>query len=767
MTPLSALSFGVDTTIDFSLTGEPIDSGATYWWEATSGGIDFGNPDAIVTEIQSQLLDGSLGKVTSWENRTVTLQLRLWSSTESVSDLEDGEAALLAEVNRAGWNQLGWTPAIAGSATTVYDVVYSVLTFTLDEASERNCIRNYTLTLTCLPRPRSATAVTVPSLPAQSSTPATTTVNDGSSVTGWSTTGRVESRRNLIVNPSFDYGAAGWTSGTGTSTMYTRSAPPSGGPSGSYLLFAGANPCYVNATAAPVTAGTTYYIGLSSGASWGAITGVLYGFYNSAGALIGSGTDHALSFGSTWGSQSFSVTAPTGASALIIYPHANAGGAMDSVYISTVNSYFDGDSANCAWVGTPGNSPSVLLSTATVATSGGMVSGGKTFGTSASLTLTKAIDASTQTYIAATGTVAFTEGGIPSGVAFTLTADGTAHSPASMQYDSSSGAYTAYFRVAAAVSAITLTATGSGLSGGFTTLKVDNVFTSDSLPVIGTPRQQARRIAVYGSARTQASLRISTTDAALGARTLVFCSPSSTSGFQPALRQRRTAGPTTTADSTMASGSKNSLATSQGSADTWNIATTALDADTYDFYALLIVASATTVTLNWRATGAANSQIPVVTGSRTVTIPAGGDFVSIASLDLPTARTYAGSVDNITLQLWVTSGTVTIDDAYLFRSIGQLAIIDTTSCSLLLLNSASIDEPEATVWVGKAINSTGGSSTADTSVVFAGNRAFAWEQMQFPPPTVNVFVVTPGTTLMQVSGTYYPRWGHHAGSVAA
>jgi hypothetical protein len=593
MIPTSALSFGVDNVIPFSMTGSPVDEFATWWWDATAGGIDFGNPDEITTEIQSQLLDGSLGSITSWENRTLVLTLRLWGS--SVADLEDGEAALLAEVDRAGWNQLAWTPSIDGSATTVYDVVYSVLAFTLDEPSERNLIRNYTLTLTCLPRPRSADPVTVASLPVPPPTPTTVTVDDCSSTTGWSSTSGTVSEASGMVSTGGSIAAS--TPGTTTLNL-TRTGS--------------------------VTMGATPYL-------------IISGTYAVRGTVTG----------------------------------------------------------------------------------------------------------------------------------FTFTVDGTKVSPASLSVAGGTWQAVLYEPASFASLAVDMTAGYvPDLGSALVVLRVDNVARSDSNGASATNRQQSRSLLVYGSARTQASLRVETADAELGPETLVFAAPPQSSGFQPPLRSRRVGGPSATTSTTAASGATNTLATSQASADHWSVSTTILQPATYEMYALLSVAATTTVTLSWQASGTA-AGTPTVTGSRTVTLQPGYQFVSIGSIELPTARAYAGSSDDVQLWLWASASGVTIDDAYLFSGAGHLAIIGTAGCSLLLLNSASIDEPEATAWVGKAAGSSGGDPDVDTDVVYAGNRAQAWEQLQFAPPATNVFVATPGTTQAQVSMTYYPRWGHHAGQVAA
>jgi hypothetical protein len=480
----------------------------------------------------------------------------------------------------------------------VFDVVYADLQFKLDDLTEQRCIRNYTLTLTCLPRPRSADLVTVESLPIPPPDPTTVTVDDCSSTTGWS---------------ALDQDGHAVT---------------------------------------PVV-----------------VDGVIQATENSDG----------------FGQIGVSLVRP----ALVD---------MDGT-------------------------PYLIISGESVMSN-----------------------------VSSTGSLSFQF-------------DGVTIPPARMTNDDTS--WTALFYRPAAFSNLVIGLTAKAASGGASvTVGVDSIVRSNSSGVTAD-RQQSRTLPVYGSARAQASLRIETGDASLGSQTLVFTGPPQSSGFQPPLRVYRFTGPTVTADPDAVSGATNALATSEASADQWSISTAAIQPATYELYALLSVTSSITVTLAWSAFGATGDGTPRITGSRIVTLQPGPQFVAIASLEMPTARRYVGSSGLVSLRLWASVDGVTIDDAYLFNGEGHLTVIDTTDCSLLLLNSASIDDPEATAWVGKAAGSSGGDPDVDTAVVYAGNRAQAWEQHQFAPPATNVFVVTPGTTQAQVSMTYYPRWGHHAAQVPA
>jgi hypothetical protein len=172
---MTALTFG---TLPL-LSSTP---GAAYTIQAASDGTDWGNPEAVVANVASMLMDGDRAEITRFGNRTATIKLRVTGAT--LDDVSAGEAAIMAEVN-SGRNTLTWVPP--GTATpSVFDVIYSNLPFNFDDYSENLPRREFTLTLICLPFARRDTLSTVTATPA--STPTVTPINDTTSTTNWSTT---------------------------------------------------------------------------------------------------------------------------------------------------------------------------------------------------------------------------------------------------------------------------------------------------------------------------------------------------------------------------------------------------------------------------------------------------------------------------------------------------------------------------------------------------------------------------------------------------
>jgi hypothetical protein len=169
-----------------ALMSEGAPAGLPYTIEASADGSNFGNPEAVIAEVQSRLQDGSLAQVTSYGNRSAPIYLQITSDT--YDGLDAGEEALVAEEQRPGYNTLAWTPDEDDAAVTVFDVVYAQLDFLFDDLGELRKDRRFLATLTCYPHPRSDTEVVATAAPTPPDEPTTVNVNNGSSTTGWSAT---------------------------------------------------------------------------------------------------------------------------------------------------------------------------------------------------------------------------------------------------------------------------------------------------------------------------------------------------------------------------------------------------------------------------------------------------------------------------------------------------------------------------------------------------------------------------------------------------
>lgn len=151
--------------------------------ETLADGTDWGNPEPVRRALRRFLLDGSSSAKEYDDNRTVPLSLRVKAADGN--SLADGEVALSALDGRRC--ELVWTPPDKFSSPAVFVVDYADLRHKMDDLGEIRSSpeRFYSLSLSCLPYAVSDEVVTLDALPTGVSVP--TVIDDGSSLTGWST----------------------------------------------------------------------------------------------------------------------------------------------------------------------------------------------------------------------------------------------------------------------------------------------------------------------------------------------------------------------------------------------------------------------------------------------------------------------------------------------------------------------------------------------------------------------------------------------------
>jgi hypothetical protein len=292
---------------------------------------------------------------------------------------------------------------------------------------------------------------------------------------------------------------------------------------------------------------------------------------------------------------------------------------------------------------------------------------------------------------------------------------------------------------------------------------LDNIAISDVKPGIGTARQQIRTVAVSGSARTPGALAVESATAALG-DTLVYVYPSdeATTSYIPALRQFRTAGNAVTGDTSLMSGSWESIVTS---GVTYTIPVAQLPTGSYLLLARLAtnVGGTPTITYTARTVLNATNVGPAVTGAMTVTTVAAYQMYTLGKFSLPTLDLGPASPASVTLNL-VASSACTIDEAWLFNiTIGQLIQVQCGtgagavggSARRLFVEPARVDTPRPTLRIGHS---------SDGSDAFYPTATQSWQSPQFTPSEVNVFTGTSNATDSGASLRYFPRWHTHAAS---
>lgn len=154
-----------------------------FVFTALADGSNFGNPEAVITQIRSHLQDGSLAGVTSQENRQG--RIRVQAESASYAGLAAAEKQLAGEASVPGYSTLTWTPNVALSYPTVFDVVYATVAWEFDDFAETQLRRYFLIEFELLPFGRDAALNVVQATTGDTSPTTSTVVNDGSSTGGW------------------------------------------------------------------------------------------------------------------------------------------------------------------------------------------------------------------------------------------------------------------------------------------------------------------------------------------------------------------------------------------------------------------------------------------------------------------------------------------------------------------------------------------------------------------------------------------------------
>ena len=295
---------------------------------------------------------------------------------------------------------------------------------------------------------------------------------------------------------------------------------------------------------------------------------------------------------------------------------------------------------------------------------------------------------------------------------------------------------------------------------------VDNINRSDIKPAIGTARQLVRTIEVAGSVRTQGSIAIEHATSSLG-DVLAYFWPDDGSGYTPPLRQYRSGGGSVSSDSSLVSGSHESI---NGATVNFDVPTVRLPAGTYTLVARIgtgAVPTVSTGTVTWAATTRlGGTDVGVTqTGTRpSFTVPVGWANVALGRFQLPTRHVNRASTAVARISLTAsTTSTCLLDEAWLLSSTGQLIMVGCgtgTAASggpakRVFYEPATPDQPRPSITIGHAADRSDARYPTDFS---------SWELPELKPPRVNVLTVTSNALDASVTLRHFPRWQSHAAS---
>lgn len=755
-----------------------------YLIEALSDDTTWGNPAAVVTEVLSQLQDGSLASVDSYDNREAIVRVRI--SGPDGAALAAGEAALVKAVaGTDGRGLLTWTPPADASPPAVFEVVYGHLNFEMDDEAETQTQgpeRMYLLTLVCKPFARSVDKIEVPGLPVNTGA-APITIDDGSSVTGWSTDATQRIRHNMFPNPQFQRDLTGIAASSGVEYI-ERAQTTSGGWYCHGWTTGAPTRAYMRLLTLPVTPGRQYRV--KAAQKWNAVNGssAAMGFmvrwYDDGSNTVAA--DQIIARRSiskqVWSRGSGMVTAPAGATKMAVYPFGdrptghsgNYAIDLDEVFIGQEMStrpgdpYFDGSTADTSiitytWDGTA----DVSASTATYLPPTVTASGGKVistmYGNDNAVLLRDGIVTMTDgtPYLRISGTYSWDlANNNTSGASFKFRIDDELVTPTTMQV--ANGKFTAALYLPGRIfNQLRITAWFPG-----ETWDVGQQVAVDSLVIAATPieatgRQTSRVAPIYGSLRTEADIVVTSTTpegapVAFGNRVIVYTVPVADGGASPNMRQWRSSGGTVTADSGRVSGAYENVPTTEATAITWKIPADQVRDGTHALWASAATTAPGTKRLHWSATVATTYTSHTVTGWKDVYLDGTYAPNPIGHVTLPPTAVGPAAEATITIKMWTSStGTINLDEAWAFNiDDGQVSMVDTSGgVSMVRLSAATIDNPNPGCWIGDA--------DTDINTIHAGARA-TFDQHIFPPGDIFVFTVALTSTTVSTAFSYYQRF---------
>lgn len=777
-----------------------------YFFEVAGkdDGTELTNAEAIVSSVTSDLFDGASHEVTGWESASLPLRVQVVSPTPG--GLAAGAARLIATCRKPGIRPLSFTLQDA-APTSVFDVLVATWVHEFDDLdSDLRHRRTYMLTLRCKPFARSETAVSLPGL-AVGGAYSETVVATGASTTGWSTTSRYVTRRNLALTPSFEHGTSysPWVLSGGTSAAAIVS--DGGAPSGSKVLRVtskalDADPrSYMAVALVSVTPGQEVPIThrIKAGHSSQTVCGVFYRWYDGAGQQIGAGiTAPTVPLTtSAFATVSTTATAPAGATGLRVYPFAevdspqpagriwylDATAVIDPETVATTT-YFDGDSPDASgltydWKSGTGDI-SIETALGSVGSTGvDVFPHGST--TSVLATKGKEDDGINLTYTASIDVSAHRYIRIKAKREVNLDVDGVRATRVAV---GTSGSYWTYFFSVPA--SITTTATSVTVSAAFLADWAEERFDVNEIATVsglsaGTGRSIARAVSLVGSMPAEASIEVTNNGNPLGDHLVVY-SGSEVGGFTR-LRSYRTAGPTQTANPNSISGFLSTVSGLEATADTFRIPVDSLTEATYLFTAHVAGAALTvgqTYTFYYRASiiedpSGTPAEYGVVTGSQsfvaTSTETGSTPFpISLAMLNLPSLHVTVTGTSSAVVQikLWDdgSASLWTLDEAWLADvDNGQVSVIDFATAGVsgkvtsLEIVPAAADRPQQQylAYSGTAPNQT------VREIIPTG-----WASHRFDPADgdAQVTVINTATTPgLSVAIEFYPRWDVYAAPI--
>jgi hypothetical protein len=747
---------------------------------------DWGSPEAVISQIQSQLQDGDTENVDRYGNRQVPLRLEITAPLSDAPGAAIARAQKLIETTFA-WpggqvRPLAWTPPLAGAETSVFEMTSAYVDKEFDDLGEAlNGRRVLKLTVGARPFVRSVEPITIAAPAVLGST--TTTVDSGSSATGWSMLSTAPAAsKNLVPNPRLGANATGWVAYVGAASV-TRV-----GTTGDFWLSVNPTPsatqAYCAAPIASISPSTSYALSVVVDGGGVNITqsGFIFQWMDGSGAVIGA---NGAVVGSPGVEKRFSgvFVSPSNAAFVRIFPFVKFGKLGDRPNFlasqamvspgTTVLPYADGGTPNTAavtysWDGTANNSTSTITWTApSLAASAGAVKGTVYGRTSANIRRNASVSMSSLPYLRIKGTATAASSG-----QITVADRGLNLTPYSYSYTPTTGAYEILVKRPTGFTSVDVTFNRT--DGAIST--TDGVFVAvDQIDItdnpFGTGYFQTRQVPIRGSQRTELSLSVLGLDGAgvssvpLGDQVLVYTAAAGDDSRLKFASCRLESGTGGTADSTSVSGFYNTLGTT-ASATSFSLSAAKLRPGTYNLYARLMPLTNAAHTISFRRDLNAGTPFEVLGAWQTWALGVGASYpaiplntwriVCIGAIDV-----LADASDNAVVKMLLAAeaaSVVRVDDLWLaHQESGQANLLNTAysggTFSAVRVDAATPERAQPSAWVGE-VNST------MLDAARTGRCQIPLAQHQAAPGLLQVVSITPGCTTSRLAGEYYARAAH-------
>ena len=772
------------------MDGRLDDAAKGYHFELLGDNWELASAEQVLTSVQSQLFDGEAIAAGSYGNMTVTLPVAVVG--EDSGQLGTGTSELISVIRRPGMREVTYVAADGASPPTVFDVLHVKPSLESNDIGEVENRRVYTLTLTCKPFPRSDTEIRTEGTAV--SEPSYALIDDVAVSSVWSAQdpdwisasatqllSTAQSwtplRYNIMPRPLISDAAktSGWSAG-GNATRITWSSGKmnvTGKPtSASTRVFANAPWAYLIGSG-PVR------VRFEQGSAFLCRFGMLYRWLNASGKQIGGDLTIAeVPRTAATHMMSALITPPAGAVAVAIYPYTeftNATGGertytLRQVYIGPDGASFFGNAPDTAtraydWTGAVDASPQVELGLASMVASTGQVAVTAYHHPAGGLTpvLTRTDDWETTTaapFLVVVGKIT----GAPAAFQISSVPGGQVWLKPDLVTAAPDGTFRAFFRVGPRVgTSLNIKVVGPSTAAASTgTLTVTELDTATSLPPIGTGRQGRFTVDVQGTMPAEASLQVANAGG-VGNNVLIYTAPTNPD-FVPALSPSMVA--TGTADPASISNKKFNVPTSKASTETWRVSHAGLVDSTYAVFAKVSGAdlssgAAYTFSITQQTSpdgGGYYGESATTAGKVIASGTSMAKFLQLGTLRLPTVGTDNDPEAIEGLWMWVSGGTWTIDEAWLFdMTNGSLSHVALPSSNYpnVTIEAASPSRPQQRYIVDGSFGSV---RSLDRGVQIWGNHRLD------PALGCDVFAICDAPVPdLDVSARYFARWDMFAG----